>query len=1235
MSRFQNAGAYEDNIPVIQSVNNFKIGDAIAPLTITLTGSTIYSTLVVNSFSTMAIPPGTRPIESTHIFHPSLPAGTFIQEQLTANTFRLSKPVSTINGITRSTLTGNFSYLSFVPANLSSYVSSANAIGVVTNTNLPSFQIISTVSGYSSTIIKPFAYKAFGEFYKTIPVSTFSLSSLTGIQIGSQVAINYSPINVPPVSINDQFIVTTRDVSTITWLYLGQDTLTGEDTGILNPFVGGGAAGGAGGGNNIYNDTWFLSNTAAAPAAPKSFPFPGAPSTVVSATDIVLPWVYPEQFTVGYSSNQLPFLSSLHVTLTCMLSTGNTTMPISTLNTTLVGGANTNLYINQIAQNTAMTAVILQTRNSTPPSTIFSTIGYPAFSTPTNVMIIRNGLFSTISSSLTSNSLKVWYDNYVPGSNVTTIPFYSTFAPPGGPGNFTSVTAIVPTTSSVTISLVNPTYTDAVNRTNTSILTAAVISVATTVAALPARAGPAGATIAALPVTSPLLNATTTVSPANPASIVTPDAILNAGQNVNIGPVTTVVAPGTPYTFTVATINDQGIASPSVALNVTTFTTPPVPLGKTPAYFSTPILMANESFRYCSTTIPIYNISTNSTVTNLLSTTTDWVSGKIQTPLTPLYGQANAPYGQTFYNVAIDINSTITTPGTSFVRPGTSVVTSSGQQGWNASGWPADTFTSTLVTTNGINLRVSSIDTYYFAPVTYQGFYYSASVDFTISTTAFNSGSLLPSPTPLQVNMRQYATTQGATAETTSGKSLTYGTSPSVPNAISSSTFYYNGKMQMPILSGVSTSIVGAPQYASGVSIIGNGAATLSISTYVSSLGGFFYTPPMVQYKSELFTHSDIKFNDFLSTVGPNIYKGANFNERGPIPDNLMFSFQENLNVTASSYTSSLAISTILNNPIGTTSKLVDVFIMIDSLSISTIATIPTTIPLMSVSDRRGALVKLSTISPFSLCTPYDTGVPVIYDHIQNISTGATALSLDYRYALQITNGSFTSGSYSKYAYANYASTLGNTGVTYGKEGIVPTGNTFRGQVTVTPTDKYRFAKFAWKLVSNIIVNGISIQINNLRNALPTNYGKNGFTVFGLPYTDQMQPPVVIFYRFSDQTSGGVINGTTYSTPWTSATNVISTPDAGNTFEYIAQSPSQDPTLNSYENEVISCGVSNPGDVPFTYANNTLNIPVYPPANGVTSVIVVPPIQAIYFYVLIGLPMSYDIAFDSVSAFYF
>jgi hypothetical protein len=148
-------------------------------------------------------------------------------------------------------------------------------------------------------------------------------------------------------------------------------------------------------------------------------------------------------------------------------------------------------------------------------------------------------------------------------------------------------------------------------------------------------------------------------------------------------------------------------------------------------------------------------------------------------------------------------------------------------------------------------------------------------------------------------------------------------------------------------------------------------------------------------------------------------------------------------------------------------------------------------------------------------------------------------------------------------------------------------------------------------------------------------FGKNGFTVFGLPYTDQNQPPVVIFYRFSDQTSGGVINGTTYSTPWTSATNVISTPDAGNNFEYIAQSPSQDPTLNSFENEVRVCGVENPGATPFTYANNTLNIPVYPPANGVTSVIQVPLTPTIYLYVLIGLPMSYNIAFDSVSAFYF
>jgi hypothetical protein len=203
----------------------------------------------------------------------------------------------------------------------------------------------------------------------------------------------------------------------------------------------------------------------------------------------------------------------------------------------------------------------------------------------------------------------------------------------------------------------------------------------------------------------------------------------------------------------------------------------------------------------------------------------------------------------------------------------------------------------------------------------------------------------------------------------------------------------------------------------------------------------------------------------------------------------------------------------------------------------------------------------------------------------------------------------------------------------------VPVGPRFISQVTITPADKYRFAKFAWKLTAGKTVNGISIQINNLRNVNPTLFGRNGFTIFGLPYDNINQAPMVIFYRFSDQASGGVINGNTYSTPWVSATNVISTPDTGSEFIYIAQNPAgsvtQTASQNSFENEVVACGVEDPGATPFTYVNNVLSIPVFPPLSAPGPTIVVPATPDIYFYVLIGMPMSYDIGFDTVSAFYF
>lgn len=1183
ISRFTNLGAYEDNIPVIQSLTNFKVGDAIAPLTVTMTGSTIYSTLVINSFSTTGIPAGTKPIESTHIFNPSLPAGTYICEQMSPTTYRLNNAYSTLTG---STLTGTFSYVQFVNSKLSTYVSSANAIGFVNSTSsLPSFQILSTLSAYSSTIIKPFTYKAYGDYYKEIPVSTFSFSSLTGIKAGSQLAVNEKPANIPATSINDQYIVTTSAVSSITWLYLGQDTLTGADTGILNPFGGGGSGAGGGGGNLIYNDAFFTSSLTGAPPPTSTI------SSIISAKNIILPWVYPKQTQIGNSL--VPYLSTLNANLRINISTGlpppNAT---STITIPIISGGSSSQFINQLGQSNAVTAIMLQARNATPPSTYYSTIGPPMFEKPTNVLIVANGIFSTISTvSSSPNQLSFYYDNLNPSINVTTIPFTSTFSSPGPPANFSSITSVVVNTSNVTLNFTAPTFTDLTDRTNTSGIISSILTISslgsTSRVNVPAINGQTEVNLASTIFSSPY-----------PAVIPLP----NVSQNITSG-----VAPGVTYNFTAQSVNDFNLQSVrGIVSSISTFTTLPVPLPPTPAYLSTPIILQVDASRYCST---VYNL-VGSTISTLLSTTTDWVSEKITTPLTPLYGTSNAPYGSALYSIAVDVNTATATTA------GASAVTNNTQRGWaSATAWSAPAFTDTTTTQTGITLRVSTIDSYSTAPNTYQGYYYSGVTDFTIGAAAFGQGSLVPSPSPLDVNMRQTLLVSGLEG---AGPSLQYGV-PGFPAAISSTSFYFNGQMGQPAIETVSTYLTttNAFKRASGIYVTGDGTLTMAISTVVSSLGGYFSAKPILQLQSPAFS-TNLVYNDFVSTVG----WGTTIPVAGPIPNsNLVFSVSQPLTILSTFYTSTLLISTLVSNCMSTVVSTIPFNVLIDPQTISTLQVIPLTVPTMSTIHTPGMLTVLSTITSSSLCTPFDTGAPVVYNHA--VAIGAN----DYEASLQITRGAFTSSTIN-YAYTNYANTLSNTLNYTGVSGaILPNGTTFTSVYTNSPTSRYRFAKFAWRLPSQNI-NGFNFTLHSMSNINPV-YNQNVFQIFGLPNSSANDPPVVLNFRVDDNTvNNGAVDATSvynrtnangYSTPWINA-SVVTAALNGNTYGYSAQT--------AFTDEITANGFG--GTNIFNLDGNNLTITVYNPQQIPSSYT-----NPLYVYLLVGLPTTKNITFTYASATYF
>jgi hypothetical protein len=548
--------------------------------------------------------------------------------------------------------------------------------------------------------------------------------------------------------------------------------------------------------------------------------------------------------------------------------------------------------------------------------------------------------------------------------------------------------------------------------------------------------------------------------------------------------------------------------------------------------------------------------------------------------------------------------------------------------GWSNIGWSA-TNVSTLAQNLGINLFVSSVDTYFYAPNTYQGYYYSGLVNLTLTPGAFGAGSLVPSGNPYMVNLRQTGTANLTTQETTSGTFLRYGAA-GLPAAISSSTFYYNGLMNQPNLVSSYTSLSGTNPYklATGVNVTGDGTMKIVISTVISSIGGYFYTQPILEHQCQAFV-STIRYNDFFSTVG---YGTGTFPAAGPIPDVVMYSMSQPLSIPSTFYVSTLIVSSIINNPVGKIISSIPYSVMIDPKTISTLNILPVSVPSISTLSSfymPGMLTVLSTISSVSLCPPFDTGAPPSYNHAVPIGT-----TQNYEASLQLTNGAFTANTINSFAYANYTRTVNNSGLDYTNlsGAVQPTGPEFLSQVS--GTNRYRFAKFVWKAPSLTRIRGFKFILHNFKNII-ADYTGNGFQVYPLP-RQTGDYPIIINFRMDDPTkSGGAITGTPaaagrapalgYSTPWINTAIVTG---SANIFDegYISQTV--------FTDEILSNALSGGSDFLYDEAGN-LEINALTPNEIPETYILGNNSNPLYVYLLVGLPTNKECSFTYVSATYF
>jgi len=518
-------------------------------------------------------------------------------------------------------------------------------------------------------------------------------------------------------------------------------------------------------------------------------------------------------------------------------------------------------------------------------------------------------------------------------------------------------------------------------------------------------------------------------------------------------------------------------------------------------------------------------------------------------------------------------------------------------------------------TTNSILLGgTGTFDQYIASNVAYQGFYLGTSNTVTLTSSVIFGVGASGNSNNLTVTQTQYD-----------------GTNPAGIVTSRSYSYYYDTLTNTPSVTYL-TNVITASNMAqvSGINIAYN-TLTVSISSIGTNMGNYFYTNPLMSYTLALGSYTT------TSTI-ITVPAGTGSQITGPLTFAPTFLVSPNITTNAIYVTSTILTAQARNPYTNSVNSTVTISIIADGPSYSLVAaaspTIPATIPTVGTSGTvvgarcwsgGSALNTVSNTNPNPINAPtYLPGysfsglttigntsnfASVLYNQAWYLTdSGANNSGYDATQELQVADGLFitpnsTSNSV-KIGYKNYNGYYNNSIgslINYGS--ISATG--------------YRYATFVWKLQASTTYPAyLNFTFNNVRN-ITSNTG-------GTSYVQTTSGnPIYVLFRFEDSAllypsidsgSGNYQFPTNYYTSiWANANGLDVFPLTGTNY-YLVYTP-------NYPTSAYVRGTFNSSLVSGSNVILKANVPT-----------VAPTTSPFYLYCRVGLPMTDDVYFASISA---
>jgi hypothetical protein len=456
--------------------------------------------------------------------------------------------------------------------------------------------------------------------------------------------------------------------------------------------------------------------------------------------------------------------------------------------------------------------------------------------------------------------------------------------------------------------------------------------------------------------------------------------------------------------------------------------------------------------------------------------------------------------------------------------------------------------------------------------------------------------------------------------------SQTFSNPTGVTGASASATFYYDTQVTAAPTCSINALTVPSATKVSGLSILYNNTANVTIDASANNMGKYFYRSPLITYNCTYDVNVGTKSETNLDNVRTSDISGGNMFTNGSLNFSSLVALT-GINNGAYS-TTPITIAASANNIVGAGVAISKSFnIIMDPLSHALAYSVPS-IPVLTPTAASGALtVSTNAVTTYGAriwsapITTSATGVfcpdfsyngifyaTMPYDNNGSLtSTDPSGCKQD----LLISNGVFTTPANAINRYIDYSGFAGNAGFNYS---------------TITPTaGTYRFATFCWKMPT--MAAGAYSFLSFYIESVTTNITRE---VDGQILANG--EPLQVYYAFQNVGNPSFATSTpntNWNTVWISANT--STPPFGET-------PSSYPSASTswnYNQTIITNRYGrirqgtyfSPSDLATHLAAGTAPFfKLYTPAYAITAA------QNIYLYLRICLPMDKNLKFGGVYA---